>query len=96
MNDDIKTNFDSVITTDPEYVYEDQIEFQLDDFVSLIYSITNSQWIVWYIDDDGEEYEEIYNMEAYKALESLVIKGIVIDKEKLLEFLGIIILKIGE
>jgi len=92
MNDDIVTNFDSVITTDPEYIYEDQIEFQLDDFVSLIYSITNSQWIAWYIDDDGEEYEEIYNMEAYKALESLVINNKYLEKSELLNFLGVVLL----
>jgi hypothetical protein len=92
--DTIETNFDSVITTDPEFEYEDQIEFELSSFTSLIYSVTNNKWIAWYIDnDDGNEYESYYTMEEYKELKFLVIGKVTITEEELINYLGIVLLK---
>lgn len=88
--DEIETNFNSVITTNPEFEYENIIEFELRDYCSLIYSITNNNWRTWYIDNDGEEYENEFTIEEYSALESLTINGTTVDKEQLLEFLGIV------
>ena len=94
MSDVIETNFDLVYNNQYQIEYEKVIEFEFENFKSLIYSITNNTWKTWYIDEEGEEIEEIISMEEFKKLKRWNIDNFIIEESQLLDCLGIVLLEI--
>ena len=100
MLEEIKTNFNEVYDeSNLDVEYEDEIQFLIsdeDEYTSINYNITNDYWYTYTIDEEGEEIEVDYSDEEFNNLDSLTINGIVIDNDKLNEFIGIVLLNKNE
>jgi len=90
MEEDIKSNFDQVILDNPEFEFCNQIEFEFSDTESLIYSIEDSEWFTWCLNEDGEEVFEYFTLDEYKQLDELHINEIVLNKTQLTEYLEVV------
>lgn len=69
---------------------EEIIEFDFEEYRSLIYSITNDNWKIWYIDlENGDEFEEYFTKEEIEVCDSLTIRDIILNKEQIKEYITI-------
>lgn len=72
---------------EPEIEEETIIEFEIEEYHNLIYSLTNNNWRIWYIDVDGEEIEEL--VDDIEKLDRLDIGPYTIDKEEIQDYINI-------
>lgn len=63
--------------------YEDIIEFELSENISLMYSKTNKSYYIWGIDDST--YDE-FTYELDESFDGINVDGIYISKEEYLDF----------
>lgn len=75
---------------EPSIEREELIEFEVGEFCSLIYSITNKNWRFWYIDKEGDEYEHIFITDEIKKVNAIEIEGFVVTREELDEYLDVV------
>lgn len=69
--------------------YEETIEFDLNDYHSLIYSKTNKNWRKWWLDGSGNEFEE--PIENIELMNELFIGLKKIEADELVKFMNIVL-----
>lgn len=76
---------DTLLSIEPEQ----QIEFELSDVTSLLYSISDNKFFSSWIDDEGDQYEDYLNfsLEEFLSLDELHLFRVSLNHEEI-QFIG--------